>query len=62
MLDKYNSNLCKLINKEEDYFQAKIKKISKTILTYSDFFTYLGLKQRDETEVNKMLKDAIKNS
>ncbi len=62
MLNQYDANLCKLTNKEETYFQTEIKKISKTILNFNDFFNYVGLKNRDENEVVKLLKDAIKNS
>lgn len=46
MLEEYKSNLCKLTNKEEDYFQSKIFEIQKKVLTFGDFFKYVGLKHR----------------
>jgi hypothetical protein len=61
-LEQYESNLCKLSNKEENEFQAGIKEISKTVLTFNDYFNYIGLKKRDENETLKMLKEAIVHS
>lgn len=62
MWDEYRSNLCKLSNKEETEFQKEILHIQKKVLNFDDFFKYNGLKHREEPEVRKMLKEAIKNS
>lgn len=62
LLDEYESNLCKLTNKEENFFQEEIFKISKKVLSFPDYFKYVGLPERPELEVVKLLKDAIKNS
>ena len=62
ILSEYESNLCKLTNKEENFFQTEIFNISKNILNFASYFRYVGLKERPETEVTKLLKDAIKNS
>lgn len=61
-LSEYEANLCKLSNKEEDQLQAEIKRITQSVQTFNDFFDYTGLKKRDEAELLKMLKEAIKNS
>lgn len=61
-LAEYEANLCKLSNKEEDQFQKEIKNISKNILNFDEFFKYLGLPIREQSELTKMLKWAIKNS
>jgi len=61
-LAEYEANLCKLTNKEEDEFQREIKNISKKILNFDDFFKYLGLPVREQSELTKMLKWAINNS
>ncbi len=44
MLDEYESNLCKLSNKEENYLQSKIFEIQKKVLSFQDFFKYNDLK------------------
>lgn len=62
MLDEYESNLCKLSNKEEDEFQKEIQAIPKKVTSFKEFFKYVGLKERSEEEILKMLNDAIKNS
>lgn len=61
-LSEYEANLCKLSNKEEDDFQSQIKSISKNILNFNDFFKYVGLPFKEESELTKMLKWAINNS
>ena len=60
--NEYNANLCKLTNKEENELQSQIKHISKNILTFNDFFKYVGLPVKEESDLTKMLKWAIKNS
>lgn len=62
LLGEYDSNLCKLTNHEENQLQAEIKKISQTVLTFNDYFAYVGLRKREEPELLKMLKESIKNS
>lgn len=62
LLDEYESNLCKLSNKEEDEFQKEIQAIPKKVTSFKEFFKYVGLKERSEEEILKMLNDAIKNS
>lgn len=62
MLQDYEENLCKLPNKEEDRFQAEIFRIAKDVRTFGDYFKYLGLEERGDAEVVKLLKQAIKNS
>jgi hypothetical protein len=61
-LEEYESNLCKLTNKEENYFQEEIFKISKNITNFSEYFKYVGFKERTDAELTKLLKDAVKNS
>ena len=41
--NEYDSNLCKLSNKEEDIFQAEVKNITKNIQDFESFFKYTGL-------------------
>ena len=62
MLEEYQSNLCKLTNKEEDHFQQQIKHISKKVLSFDAYFDYVGLKPRSQPELTAKLKQAIKNS
>ena len=59
---EYNANLCKLTNKEENIFQSEIKNITKNILDFNSFFKYTGLPVKEESELTKMLKWAIKSS
>ena len=61
-LNQYEANLCKLTNKEENEFQSEIKNISKNIVDFSSFFKYNGLPAKEESDLTKMLKWAIKNS
>lgn len=56
MLEEYENNLCKLTNKEEEYFQKKVFEIQKTVTNFNEFFQYVGLKQRNDEEVVEMLK------
>lgn len=62
LLEQYEENLCKLPNKEENAFQNEIFNISKKVLSFGDYFRYVGLKELPEPEVVKLLKEAIKNS
>lgn len=62
LFEEYENNLCKLTNKEENYFQAEIFKISKNVVNFSSYFKYVGFKERSEVEVLQLLKNAIKNS
>ena len=62
LLDEYESNLCKLSNKEEDEFQKEIFSIPKKVTNFKEFFKYVGLKERSEEEISKLLHEAIKNS
>ena len=60
--NEYDENLCKLTNKEENILQREIKNISKNIVSFDQFFNYIGLPIKQESELTKMLKWAIKNS
>lgn len=62
MLEEYEDNLCKFINKEEEEFQTKIFNIQRNIKSFPEFFRFVGLKERSEEEIVDMLKRAIKNS
>ena len=46
MLEEYEDNLCKLSNKEEEFFQKKVFEIQKTVVNFNDFFKYVGLKPK----------------
>jgi hypothetical protein len=46
MLEEYENNLCKLSNKEEEFFQKKVFEIQKTVANFNDFFKYVGLKPK----------------
>jgi len=48
LLDEYESNLCKLSNKEEVEFQQEIFAIPKKVTGFKEFFEYVGLKERSE--------------
>lgn len=62
LLDEYELNLCKLTNKEEEEFQNKIFELQKSVKSFNEFFDFIGLKKRSESELITMLKSAISNS
>jgi hypothetical protein len=51
-----------LSNKEEDDFQREILSIPKKVTNFIEFFSYVGLQEKSEGEILKLLHDAIKNS
>jgi hypothetical protein len=62
LLKHYESNLCKLTNKEEEDLQKKLFNTIKQVKDFDSFFTYVGLPKRNTEELNQMLTQAIKNS
>jgi len=51
-----------LSNKEEVEFQQEIFAIPKKVTNFKEFFEYVGLKERSEEEILKLLHNAIKSS
>ena len=43
MLEEYEVNICKLTNKEEEFFQKEIFFIQKKINSFDQFFEYTQL-------------------
>lgn len=62
LLQHYESNLCKLTNREEEEFQRKLFGTLKQVKDFDSFFAFVGLKRRTNEELNEMLKNAISNS